>query len=146
MKQILVGAALLAGAAAQDNLPDAKGRDELVSMCQGCHGLESIANMRETRRGWESLVNDMLGRGAAGTEEQVNLVIDYLAANFGKPVNVNKAASKQLQDALGIGAKEADSIVKYRQDHGDFKDLDALLAVPGVSAGKIRALSANIVF
>jgi competence protein ComEA len=139
-------AAFSCAAIAQENLPEGKGRDEFVNMCNTCHGLESVTGMREGKKGWERIVDEMLGRGAVGTDEQVNLVIDYLAAHFGKPVNVNKAASKELQEAFAISAQEADAIVKYRQDNGDFKTLADLLKVPGVNAQKIEPLRANIVF
>src|SRR5438876_7728969 len=82
-------------ALAQANLPEGRGRDETLAMCNTCHGLESATQMRESKKGWERMVNEMLGRGAQGTEEQINLVIDYLTAHFGKPVNVNKAANKE---------------------------------------------------
>ncbi len=131
---------------AQANLPEGKGRTELVAMCNTCHGLESVAQMHESKKGWERVVNDMLGRGAQGTDEQVELVITYLAVNFGKPVNVNQAASKELQEAFSISPKEADAIVKYRQDNGNYKELADLLKVPGLSAEKIQPLSQNINF
>ena len=137
---------LAATAFAQSELPEGKGRDETLAMCNTCHGLESVTQMRESKKGWERMVNEMLGRGAVGTDEQVTLVIDYLAAHFGKPVNVNKAAGKELQEAFAMTAKEAEVIVKYRQDNGNFKELADLLKVPGVNAEKIQPLGANIVF
>ena len=131
---------------AQADLPEGKGRDETLAMCNTCHGLESVTKMREGKKGWERMVNEMLSRGAQGSDEQIELVITYLAAHFGKPVNVNQAVSKELQEAFSISPKEADAIVKYRQDNGNYKELADLLKVPGLSADKIRPLSAIIVF
>jgi len=145
----LAGIVLIAFAvtlSAQANLPKGKGRSELVAMCNTCHGLESVTQMHESKKGWERVVNDMLGRGAQGTDEQVESVVTYLAVNFGKPVNVNQAASKELQEAFSISRKEADAIVKYREDNGVYKELADLLKVPGLSAEKIQPLSQNIVF
>ena len=41
-----------------------------------------------------------------------------------------------LQTQLELTAKDADAIVKYRTDHGDFKDWDGLAKVPGIDSGK----------
>jgi DNA uptake protein ComE-like DNA-binding protein len=37
-------------------------------------------------------------------------------------------------------------LVKYRQENGNFKNLDALLKMPGVDTKKIQEQSGNIVF
>jgi DNA uptake protein ComE-like DNA-binding protein len=37
-------------------------------------------------------------------------------------------------------------LVKYRQEKGNFKNLDDLLKAPGVDAKKIQEQSGNIVF
>ncbi len=42
--------------------------------------------------------------------------------------------------------QEAAALVKYRQENGNFKNLDDLLKVPGVDANKIQEQSSNIVF
>lgn len=38
----------------------------------------------ETKDGWEQIVSDMANKGANGTDDEFNQVIDYLAANFPK--------------------------------------------------------------
>ncbi len=57
-------------------------------------------------------------------------------------VNVNKADAKALTTVKGIGAKRAQAIVDYRQQHGAFKSMDDLAKVKGISskmAEKIRS-------
>jgi len=51
-----------------------------------------------------------------------------------------------LQTQLELTAKDADAIVKYRTDHGDFKDFDSLTKVPGVDAAKLTAKKDSIAF
>jgi competence protein ComEA len=51
-----------------------------------------------------------------------------------------------MQTGLGLTAAEGDAIVKYRTDHGDFKDFDSLAKVPGVDAAKLTAKKDSIVF
>ncbi|MGQ3888699.1 ComEA family DNA-binding protein [Legionella sp. CNM-1927-20] len=49
-----------------------------------------------------------------------------------KQINLNTADIKLLtKSAKGIGAKRAQAIIKYRQDHGKFKSVNDLAQVPG---------------
>jgi hypothetical protein len=67
---------------AQD-LPEGKGKDLLQMICADCHGLDVITSQRATKDGWASIVDSMVSRGANGTKEQLDTIIDYLAKNFG---------------------------------------------------------------
>ncbi|MBV9747059.1 MAG: hypothetical protein JO099_25125 [Acidobacteriia bacterium] len=67
---------------AQD-LPEGKGKDLLQQICADCHGLDVITSQRATKDGWASIVDSMVSRGANGTKEQLDTIIDYLAKNFG---------------------------------------------------------------
>jgi competence protein ComEA len=49
-------------------------------------------------------------------------------------IDLNKADSKALFRIIkGIGQKRADSIVKYRTEHGRFNSIEDLAKVPGFS-------------
>ncbi len=133
---------------AQD-LPAGKGKQLVEDTCGSCHGVDAVMAQKATREGWESIVGDMVSRGASGSEADFKTIIDYLATNFGTgpaKVNVNKAASKEIETALELTAKEADAIVKYRQDHGDFKNWDDLSKVTEVNAKKLEAKKDRITF
>jgi competence ComEA-like helix-hairpin-helix protein len=102
-----------------------------------------------TKDGWASIVDYMVSRGATGTPEEIQTIVDYLAKNFpaaATKTNVNKASSMDLQTNLELTAKDADAIVKYRADHGDFKDFDSLAKVPGVDTAKLTAKKDSIAF
>ena len=99
---------------------------------------------QEDREAWGSVVNDMIERGAKGSDDEFYEVVDYLAANFSKTsavikINVNKATAKDLQGALRLPEKLAAAIVHQREEKGDFKSIDDLKKVPGIDAGKIDA-------
>ncbi|UUM31377.1 ComEA family DNA-binding protein [Vibrio japonicus] len=48
-------------------------------------------------------------------------------------VNVNQASAQELADLLsGVGLKKAEAIVEYREEHGNFKSVDALVNVKGI--------------
>jgi competence ComEA-like helix-hairpin-helix protein len=138
----------VAVAQAQD-LPPGKGKDLVENSCGSCHGLDVVVSQHATRDGWASIVDYMVSRGATGTPEEITTIVDYLAKNFpaaAAKTNINKASSMDLQTQLELTAKDADAIVKYRTDHGDFKDFDGLTKVPGIDTAKLTAKKDNIVF
>jgi comEA protein len=55
-------------------------------------------------------------------------------------VNVNTATKKQLMSVPGIGEVIATRIIAYRREAGDFKDLDELGKVKGISKKKLGKL------
>jgi competence protein ComEA len=133
---------------AQD-LPAGKGKDLVENTCGSCHGLDVVVAQHATKDGWSSIVDYMVSRGATGTPQELATIVDYLAKNFpaaAAKTNVNKATSMDLQTQLELTAKDADSIVKYRTDHGDFKDFDSLSKVPGVDTAKLTAKKDSIAF
>ena len=115
-------------------------------MCSNCHALQRVTKTRFPRKFWESTVDDMVSRGAEGSEEEANAVVSYLTRNFGKAVKINDATAKQIQANLSFSASLSESIVQYRTEHGPFKTLEDLLKVPGFSAKLLEDQKKNIVF
>lgn len=81
-------------ASAQDSLPDGHGKELVERMCVGCHGVETVIAVNMPESLWASTVDNMVARGAAGTEEEIDILIDYLTENFG------------AEEASSIGAGE----------------------------------------
>ena len=141
--------AISLGVAQAQDLPPGKGKDLVENICGSCHGLDVVVAQHATKDGWASIVDYMVQRGATGTPEEMQTITDYLAKNFpaaAAKTNVNKAASMDLQTQIELTAKDADAIVKYRSDHGDFKDWDSLAKVPGIDTAKLTAKKDSIVF
>jgi competence protein ComEA len=131
---------------AQD-LPAGKGKELVENTCGSCHGLDVVVAQHATKDGWSSIVDYMVSRGATGTPEEIATIVDYLSKNFpAAKVNVNKATAMDLQSQLELTAKDSETIVKYRTDHGDFKDWDGLAKVPGIDAKKLEVKKDSIVF
>ena len=125
-------------------LPDGPGKATTQRVCGSCHGAELVLGRQDDREGWGTLVNDMIERGAKGTDDEFYEVVDYLATNFSKTspvikINVNKATAKDLEGALRLPAKQAAAIVHQREEKGDFKSIDDLKKVPGIDTGKMEA-------
>jgi mono/diheme cytochrome c family protein len=66
-------------------LPDGPGKALVERVCSGCHGLESVVRARNTKERWNTIVDDMVSRGATATDDEADQIVNYLAANFSKP-------------------------------------------------------------
>src|SRR5262245_12657630 len=116
-------------------LPDGAGKEAVQQNCTRCHLLRSVVAARHTRQEWDNVVTDMVGRGAAIMENEMTAIVDYLARTFPKDtsnVNVNRATSKELVDALRLTAQEADAVVRYREENGYFSKFQELESVAGL--------------
>jgi|SRR5690242_3141090 hypothetical protein len=62
--------------------PDAPGKDVFISKCFQCHAPTMWQDNRQDRRGWESVLYRMVGRGALWTEDEIRTMADYLAVAY----------------------------------------------------------------
>jgi competence ComEA-like helix-hairpin-helix protein len=143
---ILSVAAVVQSAATDDDLPEGQGKEAVQKMCANCHALKQVTETRRSGKEWIDLVDDMVSRGAEGSDEEVSAVTKYLARNFGKPVNINTSTAKEIEDDLSFSANQAESIVRYRTEKGLFKNLQDLSQVPGIDATLLEEQKKNIVF
>jgi quinoprotein glucose dehydrogenase len=70
---------------AQAKLPPGQGRDIVARMCGvGCHRIEIVTAHRETEERWAQVVENMVTRGAKGTDQEIDAAIRYLSRHFGR--------------------------------------------------------------
>jgi hypothetical protein len=93
MQRVLLAALGLAAALAahadesQVVLKEGPGRDVVAANCSMCHSLDYIPmnSVFLDRKGWEGSVNKMIkAMGAPIKSEDVPVIVDYLARNYGK--------------------------------------------------------------
>ena len=125
---------------AQD-LPDGPGKETVLKICRDCHDLDTITAENRTKDGWKKTVAKMGDRGAEGTDEQFDAVVVYLTKYFGR-INVNTATAEEIVAGLDFSAKEAESIVQYREKNGAYKNWKDLSAV--IDAAKVEARKNHI--
>jgi competence ComEA-like helix-hairpin-helix protein len=123
--------------AGQTQLPEGPGKEATRKICSNCHDIETVTAARRTKIGWQQMVEDMAGRGAEGSDEELAAIVTYLATFYGK-VNVNTASADELRKALGLSEKEALAIVSWREKNGKYSSFDQLQKTPGVDAEKLR--------
>ena len=75
---------LTVGAAAQaQGFPEGPGKAVLQTACLQCHGADVLTSQLRSREGWTEVVSRMVGSGAQLSDDQYQLVIEYLTRHFG---------------------------------------------------------------
>jgi competence protein ComEA len=123
---------------AQTASSDPGGQAMLEKVCTACHGLEGIMSERHNKARWSAIVDDMVTRGAQGSDEELDRVVNYLAKVRGPAVKVNQATAQELTEGAGLPQATASAIVAYREKNGAFKTVDDLKKVPGADAAVIE--------
>jgi hypothetical protein len=80
---------------------------------------------------WHDTVQKMIDRGARGTPEEFDLVMDFLFLNM-TPIDVNHADAETLVAILHTSQEAAQAIIKRRaaRPFADMADLEQ--AIPGL--------------
>jgi len=64
--------------------PTAANAAALVNrVCASCHAVEVVTNSKLDRQSWKETVDNMVARGAIATPQEMSVIVDYLAKNFG---------------------------------------------------------------
>jgi competence protein ComEA len=131
-------------------LPEGAGRQETEKVCSGCHELTRSISLRQDRDGWKATINKMMRQGAQGTEQEFSAVLEFLSSHYPTeslpPLNVNSAKAIDLEARLSLRRSEAAAVIDYRTKHGNFKSIDDLKKVPGLSPARIDAKRDVLVF
>lgn len=148
--RLFVLCALCALCGKSQSLPDGPGKAETEKLCRGCHEVARSISLRQDRAAWAATVQKMGSLGMKASDADQQLVVDYLAKNYPAdavpPVNVNKAPAIDFESRLGLRRSQAAAIIRYRNEHGDFKNLDDLKKVPGIDAALLEAKKDRLVF
>jgi cytochrome c5 len=80
---VLAALLLTASVQAQD-LPEGAGKDVVVKVCTVCHDTARIISKKWTKEEWNTLIDKMAARGAMASDEEFEIIVTYLAKNFGK--------------------------------------------------------------
>ena len=118
---------------------------EFTKVCVRCHPSEKIVEGRRYPEQWDQVIEQMVARGATGTDAEYDVIYDYLVAQYGR-VAINTAPADEIAQVLHLEPNVADAIVQYRTSAGKFADFDALAAVPGIPVAALEKLRDAIVF
>jgi len=63
-------------------LPEGEGKAILLNTCTICHDLQRVRTRRATPEGWKELLEEMIFEGAPLSDENIPILLVYLARNF----------------------------------------------------------------
>jgi len=116
-----------------------------VKICTACHGMEMVTDTPRDIDTWHDTVQKMIDRGARGTQDEFELVMDFLYQNV-TPVDVNHADADTLAAILHTSQTAAQAIVARRTSR-PFKDLaDLEGSVPGLDKALLDSKKRMIFF
>jgi len=131
-------------------IPDGPGKQETLKLCTQCHEIERALSPRQDHDAWQATVNKMVTLGLRGSDDDLKLVVDYLAKSYpGEPIpklNVNTATAIELESALSLKRSESALVIEYRTKNGNFKSLEDFKNIPGVPFAKFEAKKNRLTF
>jgi competence protein ComEA len=141
---------IMGGGVALADIPAGAGKDATVKYCSDCHSIEQAVSLRQGSEEWKATLEKMAGMGAKVPDTNYEEILGYLTKHFGAdaplPIRVNKASAVELESLLLLKRSEAAAMIKYRTDHGDFKNIEDLRRVQGLDFKKIEAKKDLLVF
>jgi hypothetical protein len=136
---------LAARAAAAQPAPQETPLSATVKVCTGCHSMEIVTDTPKDYDTWHDTVQSMLDRGARGTPDELDLVMQFLYETM-TPVDVNHADQDTLATVLHTTPATADAIIARRAKK-PFKDLSELeTAIPGLDHALLDSKKRMIFF
>jgi competence protein ComEA len=116
----------------------------LKAVCAKCHNLQIVMDTPMSYDDWHDTVQKMVDRGASGTDEQFDDVMDYLHRTM-TTINVNTAPVDELEIVLDVSETTAQAIIARRSTQ-KFTGLTELKSIPGVDAPTVDAKARLIFF
>jgi hypothetical protein len=138
---VLLGSPLPARA----QLPDGPGRAILETKCSTCHGYEFVRLARRSAEEWRTVIVDMKDVGATVTDEQIPILVEYLATNWPRKDALAAAPAtpppapqapdmpaeyKAVLDALGRQGDFRDDVLKVNFPRNDLSVVVDGIATP----------------
>jgi cytochrome c oxidase cbb3-type subunit 3 len=80
---MVAGVALIGAVECRAQLPDATGKATVQKACGTCHPAELVLGKAMSRPQWNTMVADMVTKGAKVTDAEFTQIVDYLSANLG---------------------------------------------------------------
>ena len=144
---LLVASWFAAARAAEVEPPAARLAREgqsLKAVCAQCHNLQIVMDTPMTYDDWHETVQKMVDRGASGTDEQFDDIMDYLHRTM-TTINVNAADADELEIVLNLPKPAAEAIIARRSTR-KFTGLADLKSVAGVDGSTVDAKARLIFF
>ena len=75
-------------------LPNSSGKDTVMKVCTGCHGVNRFAGEKMTLEDWQDTVDRMVNNGATAAPAQIQEIVLYLNEHFGGKPDLTPARTQ----------------------------------------------------
>lgn len=129
------------GAVFKEGVYEMKGGDRVKEAVEKAGGLLPDADVKKVNLA--QMVQDQMLLYVPNKNEPVQEGATF-SKNEGK-VQINTASKEQLEKITGIGSRKAESILKYREEHGPFQKIEDLLEIDGIGAKSLEKIKDQII-
>jgi cytochrome c oxidase cbb3-type subunit 3 len=96
----------LGGGMAHAQLPDGPHKETALKLCGTCHAASIVLGRGLTRDQWGEVVSNMISKGAKGSPDEFNQVVDYLATALPAKNAAANAARRKPTGGLSAGPQD----------------------------------------
>jgi competence ComEA-like helix-hairpin-helix protein len=114
-----------------DRFPESEDKETVTSTCSACHTLARVAANNRDASQWTQTVKAHNTRGLKLEPDEVPPIVRYLSTYFGPKVYLNTASAEELSTLPHFDKKLAETVVHYREQHGQFKSVDEAIPLIG---------------
>jgi competence protein ComEA len=118
--------------------------NSLQAVCGKCHNLQIVTNTPRSLDDWRDTMQAMVDRGASGTDDQYDDILDYLHRTM-TTIDVNSADADELATVLNTSESTV-KLITARRAGRKFVDLADLKTIPGIDAATLDSKSRLIYF
>ncbi|WIG40981.1 helix-hairpin-helix domain-containing protein [Bacillus toyonensis] len=137
-KKILID---MKGAVVKEGVYEMKEGDRFKDAVEKAGGFLPEADIKKVNLA--QIVQDQMILYVPNKNEQVQ---DLATSSKGEgKVQINAASKEQLEKITGIGSRKAESILKYREEHGPFQKIEDLLNIDGIGVKSLEKIKDQII-
>ncbi|MCU4766129.1 helix-hairpin-helix domain-containing protein [Bacillus toyonensis] len=137
-KKILID---MKGAVVKEGVYEMKEGDRFKDAVEKAGGFLPEADIKKVNLA--QIVQDQMILYVPNKNEQVQ---DLATSSKGEgKVQINAASKEQLEKITGIGSRKAESILKYREEHGPFQKIEDLLKIDGIGVKSLEKIKDQII-
>ncbi|HDX9611408.1 helix-hairpin-helix domain-containing protein [Bacillus toyonensis] len=129
------------GAVVKEGVYEMKEGDRVKDAVEKAGGFLPEADIKKVNLA--QIVQDQMILYVPNKNEQVQ---DVATSSKGEgKVQINAASKEQLEKITGIGSRKAESILKYREEHGPFQKIEDLLEIDGIGVKSLEKIKDQII-
>ena len=129
------------GAVSKEGVYEMKEGDRVKDAVQKAGGFLSEVDMKKVNLA-QIVQDQMLLYIPSKNESEQGM---FTSSKEDGKIRINTAAKEQLEKITGIGSRKAESILKYREEHGPFQKIEDLLEIDGIGAKSLEKIKDQII-